>query len=330
MIMTMCTGYMIAAALYPVTKLGIAELLADGPLSIQELASKTGANEDALYRVMRALANVGVFTEVAPRSFGLSPAAHVLRSDVPGSMRDLVLWMTNEFHFKTWGDMTHSVMTGKPSVEKVYGKTCFDVFPHLPETNVEFNNAMTNISAMTIPVVLESYDFSGINTLFDIGGGHGFLISQILKHYPDMKGCIFDIPHVIQGAKERCERLGLQDRLETIPGNFFESVCDSGDAYIMQHIIHDWTDEQCCTILKNVRKAMDGKPNAKLIILDSIVNTDGGFDFTKWKDLEMLILPGGRERTAQEFRSLLDQTGFKLVRTIPLPSMVSILEAVPA
>jgi hypothetical protein len=329
MLMQMCSGYMISAALYPVTRLGIAERLADGPQTVAKLASDTGADEDSLYRVLRALANVGVFAEPSPRTFALTPASNLLRSDVAGNMRDLVAWMTNELHFKTWGDMLHTVMTGRPSVEKVYGKPCFEAFQDLPETNVEFNNAMTNISAMTIPVVLEAYDFSGVKTLVDVGGGHGLLISQILKQYPDMKGCIFDMQHVIEGAKQRSERLGLEDRLEPVPGNFFESVCDSGDAYIMQHIIHDWTDEQCCTILKNVRKALDGKPNGKLIILDSIVNTDGGFDFTKWKDLEMLLLPGGRERTEEEFRALLERTGFKITRTIPLPSMVSIIEAVP-
>lgn len=320
---------MIAAALYPVTKLGIAELVADGPKPVSELAAETGAHEDALYRVLRALANVGIFQEVSPRTFGLSPAASLLRSDVAGSMRDLVLWMTNEFHFKTWGDMLHSVMTGRPSVEKVYGKTCFDVFPTLPETNVEFNNAMTNISAMTIPTILEAYDFSGIGTLVDLGGGHGLLISQILKHYPEMKGLLFDLPHVLEGAKPRIHRLGLESRLDTCPCNFFESIPAGGDAYIMQHILHDWTDEQCEVILKNLHKAISGKKNVKIIILDSLVNTDGAFDFTKWKDLEMLILPGGRERTEAEFRNLLQRSGFKLTRTIPLPSMVSILEAVP-
>jgi O-methyltransferase domain len=329
-LMQLSTGYMIAAALYPITKLQIAELLADGPQPISKLAQSTGANEDGLYRVMRALANVGVFSEVSPRTFALSPAASPLRCDVAGSMRDLVLWMTNDFHFRVWGQMMHSVMTGKPSVEAVYGKPVFDLFPELPETNVEFNNAMTNISATTIPVILEHYDFSGIGTLVDVAGGHGLLISQILKHYPEMNGVLIDLPHVLEGAKKRIERLGLSQRLQTQPCNFFDSVPACGDVYVMQHIIHDWDDEKSLTILKNTRKALDGKKNGKLIILDSLINTDGGMDFAKWKDLEMLTLPGGRERTEEEFRMLLNQSGFKLTRTIPLPAMVSIVEAVPA
>jgi hypothetical protein len=329
MLMQMCTGFMVSAAIYPAAKLGIAELVADGPQPISKLAEQTGANEDALYRVLRALSSVGIFTEVSPRTFGLTPAANLLRSDVSGNLRDLALWMTNEFHFKVWGQMTHSVLTGQPSVEKVYGKPCFELFPDLPETDVEFNNAMTNISAMTIPVVLEKYDFSGIETLVDVGGGHGFLISQILKHYPKMKGMLFDLPHVLEGATPRIQRLGLSSRLETCPCDFFESIPAGGDAYIMQHIIHDWNDAKCHIILKHIHKALAGKKNGKLIILDSIVKNDNSPDFCKWLDLEMLTMPGGRERTEEEFRILLQHCGFKLTRAIPLQGMVGIVEAVP-
>ena len=154
----------------------------------------------------------------------------------------------------------------------------------MPETDVEFNNAMTNISAKTIPVVLEAYDFSGIETLVDVGGGHGFLISQILKHYPNMQGLLFDMPHVIEGANARIQRLGLTSRLQTCPCDFFESIPAGGDAYIMQHIIHDWDDAKCHIILKNIHKALAGKKNGKLIILDSIVKADSEPDFCKWLD----------------------------------------------
>jgi hypothetical protein len=329
MLMQMCTGFMVSSAIYPVAKLGIAELLADGPQPISKLAEDTGANEGALYRVLRALASVGLFTEVSPRTFGLTPSANLLRSDVSGNLRELALWMTNEFHFKVWGQMMHSVLTGKPAVEKVYGKPCFEVFPDLPETNVEFNNAMTNISATTIPVVLEHYDFSGIETLVDVGGGHGLLISQILKHYPHMKGMLFELPHVLEGANARITRLGLSDRLQTCPCDFFESIPAGGDAYIMQHIIHDWEDSKCHLILKNVHKALAGRKNGKLIILDSLIKDGNTPDFSKWIDLEMLTMPGGRERTEEEFRVLLQHCGFKLTRTIPLQGMVGIIEAMP-
>lgn len=326
--MQMCTGYMVSSALYPVAKLGIAELVAESPQPVSELAEQTGANEDALYRILRALSSVGIFAEVSPRTFGLTPVANMLRSDVAGNVRDLALWLTNEFHFKVWGQMMHSVLTGQPAVEKVYGKPCFEIFPDLPETDAEFNNAMTNISAMTIPVVLEAYDFSGIETLVDVGGGHGFLISQILKHYPNMQGMLFDLPHVLEGAQARIQRLGLSSRLQTCPCDFFVSIPSGGDAYLMQHIIHDWEDAKCRLILKNIHKALDGKKNGKLIILDSLVKADNAPDVSKWIDLEMLTMPGGRERTEDEFRALLHECGFKLTRAIPLPGMVGIIEAV--
>ena len=327
--MQLTSGYMISSALYPVTKLGIAELLSDGPQPVSKLAADSGSHEHSLYRVLRALSNVGIFAEVSPRTFGLTPAASLLRCDVAGSRRDLVLWMTNEFHMKVWGQMMHSVLTGQPAIEKVYGKACFDVFPDLPETNVEFNNAMTNISAMTIPAVIDAYDFSGIGTIVDVAGGHGLLVSQILKHYPDIQGILFDMPHVIEGAKPRIQRLGLSSRLQTVSGDFFQSVPTGGDMYVMQHIIHDWEDAKAIAILKNTRRALEGKKNGKLILLESLVASDGMPDFTKWLDLEMLMMPGGRERTGDEYRKLLEHSGFKLTRTIPLRAMVSIIEAVP-
>ncbi len=327
--MQMSSGYMIATALYPVTKLGIADMLSDGPQPISKIAQDTGGNEDALYRVLRALANMGIFAEVSPRTFGLTPVSNLLRADVAGSQRDMVLWMTNEFHMKVWGQMMHSVLTGQPAVEKVYGKECFQVFSDLPEVDVEFNNAMTNISAGTIPVVLENYDFSGIGTLVDIAGGHGLLISQVLKHYPDMKGILFDVPHVIEGARQRIDRLNLTSRLQAVGGDFFQSVPSGGDAYLMQHIIHDWNDEKAVTILKNVHRALAGKKNGKLILLEALIAHTDMPDFAKFLDLEMLLMPGGRERTESEFRALLEQSGFKLARVIPLPGMVSVIEAVP-
>lgn len=327
--MQLGSGFMAAAALYPVTKLGVAELLAEGPKPISKIAQDTGANEDGLYRVMRALSSIGVFAEISPRTFGLTPAASLLRADVAGNMRDLILWMTNHFHLNSWGGMMHSVLTGQPAVEKLYGKHCFDIFRDFPEVDVEFNNAMTNISAMTIPAILEGYDFSGIGTLVDIAGGHGLLISQILKHNPDMKGILFDVPHVIEGAKSRIARLGLESRLQTATGDFFQSIPVGGDAYMMQHIIHDWDDAKAHTILKNIRKALEGRKNGKLLIFDALISDGNGSDFSKWMDLEMMLMPGGRERTENEFRSLLEGAGFKLNRIIPIPSMVSILEAVP-
>jgi hypothetical protein len=321
------TGYMVSAALYPVTKLGIADLLAQGPRSVADLAQTTSADEDALYRVLRALASVGIFTESKPRTFSLTPMSDLLRSDVPNSFRELALWMTNEFHFKVWGQLVHSVMTGQPSVEKVYGKPAFQLFPELPEVDDEFNNAMTNISAKTIPGILAAYDFSGIETLVDIAGGYGYLLANILRQYPSLKGILFDQEHVIAGARQHVATNGLESRLQTISGDFFEAVPKGGDAYMMQHIIHDWDDAKCGLILGNVRRVLQGKPNGKLLILDSIINADGSADFAKWMDLEMLTMPGGKERTLEEFRLLLQKSGFQITSVHPTPSWVNVIEA---
>lgn len=332
-VLQMSTGYMISAALYSIVKLSIPDLLANGPQAISALATKTASNQDALYRALRALSSVGIFDEIQPRTFALNPAANYLRADVPGSVRAMVLWMTNKLHFDVWSEMAHSIRTGQPCVEKVYNKQCFEIFVPGEEVAIEFNNAMTNFSQMTIPAVLEAYDFSGIKTLVDVAGGHGHLLAEILKKYPSMNGVLFEMDSVAQEAQGHLEKRGLGGRTQVVGGNFFESISAKGDAYIMQHIIHDWADDKALTILKNVHRTMvqqtmNGK--GKLIVLESILQPGTPGDFTCWKDLEMMLLPGGRERSEAEFRELFARGGFRLVRVIPTNSMVSVLEAVPA
>ena len=321
------SGYMVSAAMYAVTKLSIADLLADGPQPISALASKTGMNEDALYRVLRALTCVGVFEESPARTFSLNPAANYLRADVPGSLRCWVLWLANKLHFDVWSEILHSIQTGVPAVEHVYQQPCFEVLSNGQEHCDEFNNAMTNFSAMTMPCVLEAYDFSGVGTLVDIAGGHGFLLCNIVKQYPAMKGILFEMESVAAQAKEHVAREGVSDRVRIVSGSFFETAPEGGDVYMMQHIIHDWADDKALAILNNVHRAMKGK--GKLLVLDSIVKPGVAGDFTPWKDLEMLVLPGGRERTESEFRDLLARGGFRLQRVIPTQSTISILESVP-
>jgi hypothetical protein len=328
-LMQMTSGYMVSAALYVVTKLSIAESLASGPKPISTLARDSGMQQDGLYRLMRALASVGMFAESQPRIFALTPFSDLLRADAPGSMRNLVLWMTNKLHFDVWSEMMHSVKTGQPAIEHVHQKPCFEVFAPELEHTVEFNNAMTNISQMTIPAVLNSYDFSGIKTLVDVGAGHGYLLCEIAKKYPELKGLIFDLEQVLDGSRKRIQENALSDRLSCCAGNFFESIPSDGDAYIMQHIIHDWTDDRALTILKNVHRALDGKKNGKLLVLDSVIKDNSSGDFNTWKDLEMLLMPGGRERTEAEFRELLGKAGFKLTRVIATPAMVAVIEAIP-
>jgi hypothetical protein len=321
----LATGYMVSAALSVAAQLGIADLLASGPRSASELAGSTAVNEDALYRVLRALAMVGVFTETSPRTFALTPAAALLRKDVPGSVRDMVLWMADAFHFRIYAETMHSVKTGDTLGERVLGMPVFQYFERDPELSARFNNAMTNFSAGVAPAVLEAYDFSGINVLVDVAGGHGMMLASILRQYPKMRGILVDLAHVIAGAAP-LDALGVRDRCEAVAGDFFTEVPRGGDAYIMKHIIHDWSDEQAGLILKNIRAALDGKPGGKVILVEAVLKPGNEPDLSKLIDLEMLLLPGGRERTRDEFAALFASNGFELTRVVPTHSPLCVVE----
>jgi hypothetical protein len=319
-------GHMVASAVYAVTKLGIPDLLRNGGKTIGELAGASGSNEDALYRVLRALASAGVFAESAPRTFELTAAGEFLRSDRDDSIRDMALWMGDKFHFQVFPELAHSIKTGETVTEKVFGVSCFDYFAKDKEVSEVFNAAMTMFSKMLAPPVLEAYDFSWLNgkTLVDLGGGHGHLLVAILKEYPEMRGVIFDLEHVLPGAKTWVQQAGLAQRCQTATGDFFESV-PAADGYIMKNIIHDWSDERALTILKNCHRAGRGK--AKVILVEAVLAAGNEPHFAKWLDLEMLMLPGGRERAEEEFGRLFEQAGFRLTRVLPTKSPVCVIEA---
>jgi hypothetical protein len=327
-VVQMAAGFMHTAAIYTAAKLGIADLLAAGPRPVSELAGKTASNEDALYRVLRVLETGGVFAQTAPRTFALTPAAEALRSGVPGSMRDLVLWLGNRFHFHVWAELPYSVATGKPAVEQVYHKPCFDALAEMPETNREFNQAMTGYSASVAPAVLQAYDFSGIGTLMDVAGGHGFMLSEILKRHPQMKGILFDLESVVEEARDRLSAL-LNGRCKTVAGSFFERIPARADACYLQHIIHDWADEPALKILENCRRAIKGAADPRLVIVDSVMPEGPEPHMAKLIDLEMLLMPGGRERTETEWRDLLARAGFEITRIVPTGAPESVIEARP-
>jgi hypothetical protein len=324
-LMQLSTGYIMSTALHAAVRLKVADLIGDGLTPVQALARETRANEDALYRVMRLLASVGVFEERAPREFANTTASSMLRSDVPGSMHPMALWMADPTHLRVYADAIHSVMTGQPAVEKTFGVPVFEYFPRNPEVSEIFNDAMTAFSAMVIPAVLETYEFSGIGTLVDVAGGHGAVLTAILQKYPAMQGVLFDLEHVIAGAGPRIAQLGLADRCRTVTGNFFEAVPEGGDAYVMKHIIHDWDDERALLILRNIRKAMNR--GGRVILIESVVLPGNQPDFAKIIDLEMLLMPGGRERTEAEFRALFAAAGLEMTRIVPNRSPLSLVEA---
>lgn len=320
-------GALMTQALYVAAKVGIADLLKDGAKPVAELAAATETNEDALYRILRSLASHGIFAETAPRTFTNTAYSEPLRRDVPGSFRNGAIFMGEAWHWNVWGNMLYSAKTGKPAWGYTHGAEVFDYFPANPEQSETFNDAMTDMSVATAPAVVEAYDFSGLETLADIAGGHGYLLSQILRATPQLKGILFDMPHVIANADHLLDAQGVSDRVEKTAGDFFREV-PPADGYIMKHIIHDWDDERSVAILKNIHAAM--RDGGKLLIVETVVPETGEPHYSKLLDLEMLVSPGGRERTPSEYRELLARGGFRLTEIVPTRSPFSVIEAVKA
>ena len=298
----MITGYWTSQAIYAAAKFGIADLLTDGPRTVEQLAEASSTNSDALYRLLRALASIGIFSEISPKEFSLPPLAEPLRSDVDGSKRALALMSGNE-QFRAWGEIAYSIQTGNSAFDKVFGKPIFDYLSETPEMARIFDAAMTGIHGRETGDVLDAYDFSGVEVLADIGGGNGSNITSILQQYPAMKGVLFDLPYVVDRARERVEAAGVSNRCQLIEGNFFESVPEGADAYLMRHIIHDWDDEKSLTILRNCHSAMPA--NSKLLVVESVIPPGNERFAGKFLDLVMLLIPGGKERTEAEFPKLL-------------------------
>lgn len=321
------TAYVPCSALWVASELKIADLIGNAPKPVAELAKKTNTNEDALFRILRLLAMVGIFAETQPRHFALTPAAELLRSDHPQSMRDTVVWLADPFHFRIASELLHSVRTAQPTVEHVTGKPAFEYFASDPIEFDRFHLAMTNLSAMAVNAALEAYDFSGHKTIVDVGGGHGFAICSILKKYPQMQGVLFDLKDIVPGADKRISQEGLQSRCRTEHGDFFKAVPEGGDIYFMKHILHDWTDEQAATILRNCRKALGDRRSGKIVLLEFVVPPGNEPHASKIIDIEMLFFPGGRERMEQEWRDLFTSAGFRLKRIVPTKSPFSVIEA---
>lgn len=321
-------GSLAAQVLYVPAKLGIADLLAGGPKSVEELATATDTHAPSLYRVLRAAASLGVFTEQENRNFALNANAEPLLSNRPNSLRDILIFMGEDWHWQVWGKTLYSVRTGKSAWAEMHGEDVFGYFKENPEAAEIFNRAMTSLSALSTAAVTEAYDFSGINALIDIAGGHGRLLTAILDANPFTRGVLFDLPHVIEGARETVATTNAADRVEFATGDFFASVPAGGDAYIMKHIIHDWDDERALTILRNIKQAMN--PGGRVLLVESVIVERNSQDFGKLMDIEMMVSPGGKERTAAEYEDLFARAGFRLTRIVPTKSAYSVIEAVAA
>ena len=323
LVLDMLTGYWKAQALYVAAKLGIADLVKDGPKTSDDLARATGTHAPSLYRLLRALASTGLFSQDDGDRFGLTPQSECLCTG-PGSKRSLAI-MNGEEHYRAWGELLYSVQTGKKAFDHFYGKPVFDFLSEHPDKAKLFDEAMTGIHGAETQPMLSAYDFSGIGTLIDVGGGNGSLLCAVLKQFPTMKGIVYDLPGVVARARDTICEADMADRCQTIAGSFFEKVPSGGDAYLMRHIIHDWTDDQCRQILGNFHKAMT--PAARLLIVESVIPSGNQTFFGKFLDLTMLVIPGGKERTAEEYRKLLASAGFVLSRIVPSAFEISVIEA---
>lgn len=328
-LLQLASGAFLSQAIYVAAKLGIADLLADGPKTAQHLAEKTGSDERSLYRVLRTLASVGAFSEADGKNFSNTPMTETLKIDHPNSTCDLTIWLHEPEHWNVYAGLMHSVKTGKPAWDEVLGEP---VFPYLFKTNTElgdiFNRAMTSFSHQSIGPVLEAYDFSGAEVIADIAGGCGHLLAAILAAHPKAKGVLFDMKEVLAGAPKMLESYGVSDRVELVPGEFFSAVPVKANIYLLKHVIHDWYDDKNEKILRNIGANMPD--DARVLIVDAIVPEGNEPHFSKIIDLEMLMTPGGVERTESEFAELLEKSGFRLNRMIPTKGPMSIIEAVKA
>ncbi|MEQ1882751.1 MAG: methyltransferase, partial [Burkholderiales bacterium] len=320
------TQYFSSRALYAAAELDVAGALAGGPRHIDDLATSTGTHAPSLYRVLRVLAMNGIFAEGADGKLSNTPLSNLLRSDVPGSLRDLVLLFGDETSWRSWEGILHAVRTGQAPFEKIYGEKFFDYLQTHPDTAAMFDRAMASSSASTNAAVVKSYDFSGIGTLVDVAGGIGSTLCGIVAATPGLKGIVFDLPHVGERAQAFIASHGLSARCEFVSGSFFEAVPPGAGAYFMKHILHDWGDEDCAKILATCRLAMP--TNSRLLICERIVPSGNEASPAKVIDLHMLMTNhGGKERAEKEFRTLLTGSGFSLVRIIQTGSAWSLIEA---
>ncbi|HEX2914360.1 MAG TPA: methyltransferase [Chloroflexia bacterium] len=326
-LLNMLSGMMSARALQAAAKFGIADLLKDGPKGVAELAEITGTHTQSLYRLLRALTSCGVFSEIEPQVFSNNPLSSFLQSDVHGSMRNMTRMWGDDWRWASWGELAYSIQTGRPAFNRIYGKNLWQYFEeNNPSSGRLFSQAMTSFSESVNGPVVASYDFSGIDTLVDVGGAHGSSLSAILKAFPSLNGVLFDIPAVIEGAKEPLQAQGVLERCRLVAGDFFESVPAGADAYIMKFILHDWDDEHCLQILRNCRKAI--QPGGRLLVVEQLIPAGNEPAFSKILDLEMLAILVGRERTAAEFEQLFEESSFRLSRVIPAPADFSIIEGI--
>lgn len=327
MLFKLATGFWISQAIYVAAKLGIADLLKDGPNSFNQLAASTHSDSASLYRLMRALASIGIFTQLDDHRFVLSDVGQSLRTDVHGSLRHMVVTL-GEIHYQACGNLLYSVQTGSPAFDRTFGVTLFDYLQRNADAADAFHFGMANVSSMLAYAVLMAYDFEGISSIVDVGGGQGALLEKILQFHPKITGTVFDTSSTIPAAKQQLQNNGRAKRCSYLVGDFFVSLPKGADAYLLCGIIHDWDDSRAITILENCRDAMS--MNSRLLIIDMVVPNDSSRCFSKFLDLNMLVMTGGKERTKTELADLVGAAGFRINQIIPTLAPQSIIEVFPS
>ena len=324
LIRRMTTAFQMTQLVYVAAKLKIADHLAAGPRPVSELAAASGSHADSLYRVLRALAGYGVFAEQDGQRFRLTPAAELLRSDVPNSMRAAAEVRGEDWMWRSWGALIDSVKTGKTGFDLVYGKNTFDWFAENPAAARLFDDFQGDITRRSATAVASAYDFSSARVIADIGGGNGTLLAAVLERYPNARGILFDLPQVVEAAKKTLPA-PISRRCELVGGDFFKAVPRGADAYLVKYILHDWDDEKSRAILGRIRDAMAA--SAKLLVVEDLVCGPNVACEAKLGDVNMLARTGGRHRTEREYRDLLESGGFRVTRVLPTRGDLALLES---
>jgi hypothetical protein len=321
-------GALVSQAISVFARLGVADALATGPRDAEEIAEPTGAHAPTLYRLLRALSDVGVVSELENRRFALTPFSEMLRSDVPGSLRDYAMIIGLPFQRDPWTDLYETIQTGESAFDRVHGTTLFDYLAEHHEDAAAFDAAMSSVSTTLTVSIVQAYDFTPFSTVVDVGGGRGGLLAAILSANPHLQGVLFDKPAVVAGAEEVMSSAQVVDRCKVVSGDFLDSVPEGGDAYLLSNVIHNWDDDHAVQILGRCRTAM---ANTGCVLLAELVLPEGAApSMAKFADLGMMIMTsGGRERTETEYRRLCDRAGLQLTRIVPSTGLVSLLEAVP-
>jgi len=318
----------LARCLYVVTDLNIADLLKNGPKPVSELAEITKTHEQSLYRVMRALASRGIFKENRDETFQLTAISKKLKEG-KGSWKYFVLQHLGNNNWELLKELDYSVKTGKNSAEKVLGMSVFEYLDKNPDRNEIFNRSMSSSSDIASAAIISAYNFSGFKNIIDIGGGQGYLLSAILSKNTLAQGIVFDLPNAVSGTMENFEKFDVVDRAQAKPGDFFAEVPKGGDVYILKSILHDWEDNDCVRILKNIHSAIN--ENGKLLVVEFIIENNNKPSISKMSDIQMLVsTKGGRERTVQEFKEIFTEAGFNIRRVINTVAPFCIIEGMKA